>query len=103
MAQPGHQQQIQELGDEQYADGNLHRRAQVLPRKKRRRQHLDGHQAEQPNAIAAQGQHRHRHVAGFEGAVVEQHRHQADRKNQQRQRTRQRQQDHQAQAPVQHA
>jgi hypothetical protein len=83
VAQPGHEHQVHRLRGHQHADGDLHRRADVLARVEGRRQHLDGHQAEQAHPIAAQRHHGVGDVPGVEGPVVVEHRHQGLRDDEQ--------------------
>ena len=107
QGQPGmlkirHQRQVKQLGDHQHDDGNFHRRLDILFGIKARCQHLDGHQSEQPGAVAHQRAGSLLHVFGGESAVVIKRRDQWLRKRQQRHRRWHGQQHDDAQAPVEH-
>ncbi|MNT15039.1 hypothetical protein D3C72_1500710 [compost metagenome] len=102
MRKAGYQHQVQQLGNDQHADGDLDRRANVLAGIETRRQHLDGHHRQQTDAIALQCQGNLPDVRSLERAVVEQHRHQGLGKGQQGCSAGHCQQHHHAQSPVQH-
>ena len=102
MRHEGHQDQVEQLGDDQHHDGDLDGRADVLAGVVARRQHLDGHQAHQACAVADQRQGDLAHVAVLQRTAVEQRGHQRLGKSEQAHGARHGQQHHQAQPPVQH-
>ena len=102
MLEIRYKNKVKQLCDDQHHDGNAHRSFNVLAGIKAWRQHLDGHQADQPRAIAHQRSGGLRHVPVGKRAVVVERSHQRLGKCQKRHGTGQAQQQHNAQAPIEH-
>ena len=94
------EREVHHLRDGERHDGDLHRRADVLPRIEARRQHLHEDQPDQAHAVGDQRLARHLHVVRAERAVVKQRRDQRHGEDRQRHGRRRREQQRQAQAPV---
>ncbi len=102
MAEPRHKDQIQQLRRGEHADGDLHRRADVLTGVEAGGQHLHGDDPEQADTITLERKRRSADIAIRECPIVVEDRHQRLRKDQQRGSARQGQHQHRAQPPVEH-
>ncbi|MNI59848.1 hypothetical protein D3C73_1150290 [compost metagenome] len=101
MGHDGYQHQVHQLRQNQHADGDLDRSADVLLGVEAGGQNLHGQQADQAGRVGDHGQAGLQHILCGERAVVEQGGNQAVRQQRHAHGGGQAQQQHQTQAPVQ--
>src|SRR5690606_7146570 len=98
--QCGHQGQIHQLGGHEHHAGDFYGCADILLRVGTGGEDFDSQDADQSGGIADDSQAGLGHVAGVEGAIMEQRGHEAVRQQSQADGGRQAQQQYQPQAPV---